>query len=271
MLATATIIFRETMEIAIILSIVLAATEGLATRARSIWLGIIGGVIGSLIVALFIDSISEAMEGMGQEYFNALILFFAVIMIGWTVIWMKKHGRELSQKIKKVGQSICDGDTPIYVLTIIIAISMWREGAEIVLFMNGILSTTKEPIGLIILGGVLGGASGAILGILLYLGLIRIPYKYLFSVTGWLLILLAAGMASQCAGYLISAGALPEIIAPLWDTSHILSEEIILGKILHSMLGYTEQPSLMQVLVYLATISIIYASLRLTNKQKAAA
>ncbi|MFO0389708.1 MAG: FTR1 family protein [Alphaproteobacteria bacterium] len=259
MLPTFLIFFREILEIAIILSVVLAATRGIAGRNRWVWMGIVGGLIGSALVAVFADSISESMEGMGQEIFNAGVLLAASFMIGWTVIWMQTHGRELAQKIKDTGKAIARGEAKLYSLAIIISLAMWREGAEIVLFMYGILSATEESLLAITAGGIGGTIAASALGFAIYLGLIKISTKYVFTVTSWMLILLACGMSAHAAGYLVAADAVPVLIPELWDTSAILSEGSMLGKILHAMLGYTERPSGIQGVFYVVTLVLILA------------
>jgi len=98
---------------------------------------------------------------------------------------------------------------------------------------------------------------GATVGIILYNGLLRIPVKYLFSVVGWLLMLLAAGMASQAASNFIMVDMLPALVDTLWDTSAWLSMESILGELLHVLLGYDDRPSGMQVLVFIIFLSAV--------------
>jgi high-affinity iron transporter len=262
------ILFREALEISIILSIIMAATHGIPGRGRWIWAGIAGGVLGSALVALFADGISQAMEGMGQELFNAIVLGIAVLMIGWTVIWMQKHGRELAQKIKHVGKAVNEGELPLYALATVVSLSMWREGAEIVLFMYGIMSTSTESLISIVAGGVAGASIAIVIGTLIYLGLVRMSHRHLFSVTGTLLILLACGMAAQAAGFLTAAGWLPEIIPQLWDSSALLSESSLPGKILHAMLGYSERPSAMQLIFYVATLVTILMLLHITKRKE---
>ena len=245
------------MEIAIILSVVLAATRGLAHRGKWIWAGLAGGVAGSALVALFADNISNAMEGMGQEIFNAAVLFMAVFMIGWTVIWMQSHGRAIAQKIKDTGKKISDGELPLYALAVIVSITMWREGSEIVLFMYGILSTSKESLLAIAAGSAGGTLAAGTLGLLLYLGLVKFSTRYVFSFTSWLLILLACGMSAHAAGLLTAADVLPALSYQVWDTSAILSEDSMLGKILHAMLGYTARPTGIQCAFYVLTFITI--------------
>lgn len=268
MLATAIILFREVLEISLILSVVLVATRGIPGRMRWIWLGIGGGALGSALIALFAQNIASAMEGVGQEVFNACILLAAAAMIGWTVIWMQTHGRELSAKFNNVGKSVREGETPLYVLAVVISLSIWREGAEIVLFMTGILSTTQDSLLSIMTGGMLGAVAAATIGLLIYFGLLKLSVRHLFSTTGILLTLLAAGLTAQAAGYLSAAGLIPDLIPELWDTSAILSTENLLGSIAHSLLGYTERPSGVQLLFYVVTLGFITLMTRKYAPQK---
>lgn len=255
------ILFREVLEMALILGVVMAATRGVPSRNRWVLLGIAGGLIGSAGVALFAEQISGALEGMGQEVFNATVLGLAAAMIAWTVIWMQQHGRELAAKIKQVGKAVTDGDLPLYSLALLVSLSMWREGAEVVLFMYGILSTTKESLLAIFAGAAAGAVVAGLVGAALYYGLIKLSSKYLFTVTGWLLIFLACGMASQSASFLVAADMLPAVVPMMWDSSWLLSEHSLMGKIMHSLVGYSANPSGMEVIVYLVTFAVIMALL----------
>lgn len=254
MYASAIIWFREILEIAIILTVIMAAARGVKGRNLWVGLGLLGGIIGSLIVAYFTDTIADAMEGVGQEVFNAAILFVAVLMIGWTVIWMSTHGRELAIKLKEVGNKVQEGELPLTALAVVIALCVWREGAEIALFMYGIASTTEEPMMNLILGSAGGALAAGTIGILMYLGLLKLSIKHFFRVTGWLLILLACGLSAQATGYLVSADVLPAIVYQMWDTSFILSGDSLLGKILHALIGYSPRPSAMELIAYGATL-----------------
>lgn len=260
MLASAIIVFREVLEIALILGVLMAATRGLATRNKWVLLGLLGGVAGSALVAAFANTIAGFAAGMGQELFNAGVLLLAAVMIGWTVVWMRSHAREITAHMKKIGDGVLSGELPLYTLSVAIMLATLREGSEIVLFSYGQMAG-GETVASILSGGLLGLLAGSLVGAALYQGLIRIPVRHLFSVTGWMLILLAAGMASHAAGLLHQSGTLPEIIYPLWDTSSILPEESAIGEVLHVLVGYTAQPSAMQLVFYLATIGIIYAFL----------
>lgn len=259
------ILFREVLEISIILSIVLAATRGVCGRNKFILLGVSGGCLGAVMIALFAGAISDALDGMGQEVFNGVVLLLAAGMIGWTTVWMQTHGRELAQKIKQVGVCVREGSLPLYSVAVVVALSMWREGAEIVLFMAGISSVTTDSMFAVAAGAAGGGLLAAAIGGLIYMGLITLSSRHLFRVTGWLLILLAAGMSAAGAGYLAAADVLPVLATQLWDSSALLSDDSVMGKILHAMLGYSARPSGIQLAFYLGTLGVILLMLRLRD------
>jgi len=266
MFSTGLIVFREVLEAAIVVGIVMAATRGLTSRNRWIVAGIGLGIAGSLVVAGFARSIATAAEGMGQELFNASLLFTAVILLGWTTVWMSRHGRELARHVNAVGARVVEGELPMYTLAGVISLAVLREGSEVVLFVYGIaVAQGSEPVQLL-LGGLLGLVLGAGVGLALYLGLLRVATRHLFLVTSWMLALLAAGMASQGAAYLSAAGMLPPIIEPLWDSSSLLSERSLPGQFLHTLIGYDERPSGLQAIAYAATLAIIGIFLQLFRR-----
>ena len=254
MFPTATIVFREIIEIALVLGIVLAATRGLPKRMYLIVLGLALGVLGSVVIAFFTENISQAIDGMGQEIFNASIMFIAVVFLGWTVVWMKTHGRVLAQNLKIVGQDVLAGNRSRYVLTGVVALATFREGAEIVLFTYSMTASGAFPMSEIIIGGVIGAVGGSIVGFMLYLGLLKAAQKHLFAVTSWMLILLTAGMAAQGANFLIAAGVLPELYPQVWDTSALLSGGSFLGETLKVLVGYTPRPTGMELAFYMTAL-----------------
>jgi hypothetical protein len=132
-----------------------------------------------------------------------------------------------------------------------------REGSETVLFLYGIAAGGGDT-GSLFAGGTLGLAGGIAVGAALYLGLLRIPQRRLFAVTGWMVLLLAAGMAAQAAGYLVQADLLPPLGDAVWDTSAVLTEHSVVGKALHTLIGYVARPDGIQILFYLTTLSAIW-------------
>src|SRR5574340_679018 len=177
------------------------------------------GLIGSLVVAGMAESIANLAGGAGQELFNAGVLALAVIMLGWHNIWMTRHGTEMAAHARSVAGSIRAGRQELSAIAIVVAMAVLREGSETALFLYGLASGGGLTLFGATAGGALGLAGGIAVGGALYAGLLRIPVRRLFSVTGALILLLAAGMAGQMARFLIQADLLPAGPSPLWDTS----------------------------------------------------
>ncbi len=270
MLASAIIVFREVLEAALVVGIVLAATKGVAGRSHWVGLGLVAGALGAGLVAAFAARISEAAAGMGQELFNAAVLFAAAFMLGWHNVWMGRHGREMAADIGAVGQAVQAGQRPLYALAIVVGLAVLREGSEVVLFLYGIAAAAQGESASILAGGLVGLGAGALAGFAIYSGLARIPTRRLFAVTTWLILLLAAGMAAQGAGFLLQAGLLPSVGGALWDSSSLLSETSIVGRILHTLVGYIAQPDGMQLIFYGATLAVIALLMRRAGRMPSA-
>ncbi len=267
MLHSAIIVFREALEAALVITIILAATKGLPGRHRWISAGVGLGVLGAMVVAFFAEAISMMFEGAGQELFNACVLFTAVLMLAWHNIWMSKHAKELVAHLKDIGSQVTDGGMPLYFISVAVGMAVLREGSEIVLFVYS-LAASGDNMMSILTGGVLGLGGGILLGALLYLGFLKIPTGKLFQVTGWFILLLAAGMAASAVGYLSQAGLVPSQ-APVWNSSNLLSQHSMVGQLLHIMVGYQDRPTALQLSVYLLTLTFISLGMRSVSKQQA--
>jgi FTR1 family protein len=151
-------------------------------------------------------------------------------------------------------------------LALITGAAVLREGSETVLFVYSVAASATDGLGAMITGVLIGVASGMAVGIALYAGLLRIRVGRLFAVTSLMILLLAAGLAAQGAGFLVQADVLPPLGLDLWDTSFLLRETSILGKVLHTLIGYVARPSGIQILFYVLTIAVIGLLMRLVGK-----
>ena len=262
MLATAIIVFREVVEAALIISIVMAASRGAPRRGFYVCGGVAAGLLAACVIAVFAYNLAEAAAGAGQELFNAAVLFTAVGMLGWHNVWMRRHGRELAQEMNRVGRAVLSGERPLYALALVVGLAVLREGAEVVLFLYGIASADEGGAGSMLAGGLLGIALGATVGFTMYFGLLKVPARHLFTVTSGLILFLAAGLASQGAAYLVQADWLPPLGRAIWNTSGLLSEDSLVGQVLHTLVGYVSQPDGIQVVFYVATLAIIAGAMR---------
>jgi high-affinity iron transporter len=264
MLGALLIVFREVLEAGLIVGIVMAATRGVPGRGRWITIGIAGGVLGAGVVAMFAGVISDAFQGSGQELFNASVLGVAVVMLMWHNAWMARHGREIADEMQRVGTAVSEGTKPLTALAVVIGLAVLREGSEVVLFLYGIMTQGTSGAALLA-GGALGIAAGAAFTALTYFGLLAIPNRHIFSVTSWLIALLAAGMAAQSVQFLNNAGLVESLGRTVWDTSWLLSEGSILGRLLRLLIGYTERPTEMQLIVYVAILVAMYVLMRIAR------
>jgi high-affinity iron transporter len=261
-LAALIIVFREVFEAGLIIGIVLAVTR--TVPHRNLWIGggVLGGVAGACLVAAFAGALSNLFAGMGQELFNAAILGIAVVMLTWHNVWMARHGRELASEVRAIGQAVAEGSKSLFALAVVVGVAVLREGSEVALFLYGIVTSDGGSALSLALGGVIGLVLGALVCMLTYAGLISIPMRSLFAVTTVLITLLAAGMAAQAVAFLEKANWLTAMDNVVWDTSWLLDESSIPGKALHTLIGYTDQPTVMQLIVYLAILLITFALMR---------
>lgn len=266
MLSTFVIVFRETLEAALIVAVVLAASKGIAGRAAWVSAGVLSGLAGACVVAFFAGELADLFEGNGTELFNAAILLIAVAMLGWHHVWMGTHGAELAGESRAVGEAVRDGMKPLSALAIICAVAVLREGSETVLFLYGIAIDGELDAATMIQGGALGVVAATLVGSLLYAGLLRVPLKHIFRVTGVILVLLAAGLAAQAAAFLVQAGVLPSLGYDIWNTSGILPQTNALGFLLHILVGYVARPEGIQIAAYAATIAAIVAASALVRR-----
>jgi high-affinity iron transporter len=257
------IVFREVFEAGLIVGIVMAVTSGVPGRGRWVAGGVAAGVLGACLVALFTGGLSELFGGSGQEVFNAGILSFAVIMLTWHNVWMARHGRELAAELKAAGEAVAAGSKSLAALAIVVAIAVLREGSEVVLFLYAVAASQGGANWGMVAGGFIGLILGSLVCLMTYLSLITIPARYLFGVTSTLIAFLAAGLAAQAIAFLQQADILTALDQTVWDTSWILSDSSYLGRALHTLIGYVDQPTAMQLIVYAATLTVIAALMKL--------
>jgi high-affinity iron transporter len=261
MLGTALIVFRETLEAALIVAIVMGASRGVADRGRWLAGGILAGLLGAVAVAGFAGAIADGLDGRGQELLNAGILLAAVAMLAWHNAWMSVHGRRLASEVRQVGHDVSAGAKPLSALALVAFLAVLREGSETVLFLYSLAASGTGGLGLLA-GGAFGLAGGIVLGWLIYRGLVAIPVHRFMSVVSWLVLLLAAGLAANAAGFLNQAGLLPALVPQVWDSSAILSQNGVVGTLLHVLIGYSDRPMGIQVVFYLATLVAILLLMR---------
>jgi len=266
-LAALIIVFREVFEAGLIVGIVLAVTGTVPHRNRWIGGGVLTGALAACIVAAFTGALSQLFAGMGQELFNAAILGVAVVMLTWHNVWMAHHGREMAGELRQVGQAVADGSKSLLALAVVVGVAVLREGSEVALFLYGVAASDGGSGWSLAIGGCIGLALGVGVCLLTYFGLMRIPPRALFATTTVLITLLAAGMAAQAVAFLERANWLTPLDTVVWDSGWLLSESSIAGRTMHTLIGYTDQPTEMQLVVYATVLLLTFLLMRLTGSQ----
>ena len=268
MLAALIIVFREVFEAGLIVGIVLAVTRLVPRRNRWIGGGVLAGVAAACLVAAFAGVLSQLFEGMGQELFNAAILAIAVIMLTWHNVWMARHGKEIAGEMRAIGQAVAEGSKSLLALAVVVAVAVLREGSEVALFLYGVAASDGGSAASLTIGGLMGLALGVAVCLLTYFGLMHIPPRALFATTTVLITLLAAGMAAQAVAFLQRANWLTPLDTVMWDSGWLLSESSVVGRALHTLVGYTDQPTGMQIVIYLAVILVTVMLMRLVGSER---
>lgn len=257
MFGTAIIVFREVLEASIIIGIIAAATRNVAGSRLWLVTGLLAGLSGAGMIAVFTDVIGALASGLGQEIMNASVLGIAVLMLAWHNIWMSSHGAALAANARSAGCEIRDGRRACSVLFLIVGLAVLREGSETVLFLYGIAASESGGRSSMMIGGLIGMSLGIAVGYTIYAGLLRVSLRWFFLATSVLVLMLAAGMASQAAHFLIQADLLPGLATPLWDTSSALPQNGLPGMLLHSLIGYDARPAGMQLVFFVAVLLAI--------------
>jgi high-affinity iron transporter len=267
MFAAALIVFRESLEAALFVGIVAAATRQLAGRGRWLAGGVGIGVLGAIVLALSAQQISGRFEGTGQDVVNIAVLSVALTMLLWHCIWVSAHSREMALEARLLGTSVQQGQRTPWALVVAVALAVLREGAETVLFVGGALTAggVVRP-GEVVASCALGVFCGVGAGLVIYGGLSRLPTRHVFATTNLLIAILAGSIASQLVKALAQAGFLEQGTTPLWDTSAALAPDSALGTLLHALMGYDARPSAAQIASYLGVLVLIYAGTRVMRR-----
>ncbi|MEJ6022007.1 FTR1 family iron permease [Ramlibacter sp. PS4R-6] len=266
MFAAALIVFRESLEAALFIGIVAAATRGLPGRGGWLGAGVAIGVVGALILAALAPYVSEMAGGMGQDMVNIVVLSVALAMLLWHCIWVTTHTREMALEAQRLGASVQGGERKPWALLVAVALAVLREGAETVLFIAGSATGGSTSFTDIVLAVIIGVSLGGGIGAVIYAGLARVPTRHIFTVTNVLIAILAGSIASQLVKSLAQAGFLEAWTSPVWDTSELLAPDSALGTFLKALMGYDATPSGAQLLSYAAVLAFIYAGTKFMRR-----
>jgi high-affinity iron transporter len=207
---------------------------------------------------------------MGQEIFDAIILMITSVLLILTVCIMQNY-RIMVNNINSLASNI--DKSLLYKITLIgiVAGTIFREGAEIMLFVYSIVSVNRIDVSNYLLSIIIAGSFGIIFGILMYKGLIKFANKYIFKVSSILFSMIAASLFAESLKILISCDIINVKAEPIFHLGSIVSEYGILGFILKILIGYNGAMTQIELLGYLSVIAFIVSFTmisKFTNKAK---
>lgn len=265
MLGTFLITWRETIEAALIVGILLTFLKKIGQEKyyRTIYWGVFWAVVASIAFAAVSNLLTFFMEGSGGDIIEIGILFVATIVLTHMVVWMHHNAREIKGALQKQAESAI-AKSRLWALAMVAFIGVFREGIETVLFLWGLYlqGAAGESVASAFSGGFLGIGLGVLMAWLFFKGFGHLDLRIFFRVSGVILLFMAAGMLSSGIGKMIANEWMPGLIEPLWSTSWILSERSVIGSLFSGMFGYRSSPSLMQLVFYLMYFPATFYLLR---------
>jgi high-affinity iron transporter len=249
MIAAGLIAFREGLEAALIIGIVLGYLSkiGQNGKKRLAWAGVAVAVILSFAIALVIQAVGAELEPPAEPIFEGLTMFVAVIMLTWMIVWMRRQARGLKSSLEhNLQTALSSGQNRALFLATFVAV--FREGIETALFLSAAAFASD---GLDTLTGAIAGlVIAALVGYLLYGATVRLNLRTFFNVTSVLLLVFAAGMFARGIGEFQEVSLLPVISERVYDLSALVPADSTFGQLLEAIIGYNPSPSLLQVIGY---------------------
>lgn len=264
MVAAFVLFLREGLEACLVVSILLAALRQLQqTRyVRAVWIGVLSAaacsVIGGMILYFTIRTYANTTF---QTIFETVTYLLAVVLLTSMTFWMQRHSRSLKKEIVAKATTAGSG----FALGLLAFSTVGREGLESAVFTLAFAFQTNGL--LLLLGATLGLLASAGLCVLIYRMGYRLDFRVFFRVMGIVLIFFAAGLLGDAVQNMQSLGWLPFGGHVMWNTGSILSEDTTVGDILHTFLGYSEAPTVLQASLYACYLAVFgWLFWRLTRK-----
>jgi len=259
-LATLVIFLREGIEASMIVAILLAYLDRLGRREyfRDVFLGVGAALLlatgGGVAAYLTISSYDGSRV---QTIFETVTYILAAAVLTYMTFWMRKHARSISGELRSKADAAFDGKAR-WGLALLAFQAVGREGLETVVFTLAIIFSTSTAGALT--GAVIGLTCSLVVAFFIYRLGHKLNLSKFFTVIGCLLMVFAAGLLADTVQNLQELGWLRFLGAPMWHTGQVLSEDSAFGDVLHSFFGYSDSPTPLQLLVYVAYLAVVIAA-----------
>ena len=261
---------REGIEAALIIGIVLGALRQMRRTdlSSAVWIGVISASVLSVLAGVLLTTFGLSFEGRSEQIFEGITMLLAASVLTWMIFWMSRQARNIKGELESgVHKAAFEGGKRgLFALAFL---AVLREGIELALFL--VASVFASDVQQTLIGASLGLSTAILLGWSLFATTVRLNLHRFFQVTGFLLILFAAGLVAYGVHEFNEAGLIPSVVEHVWDVNPILDENATLGSMLKALFGYNGNPSLTEVLAYFAYFVAIFFGLRLSAQRKMAA
>ncbi len=265
---------REGLEAALIIGIVLGALRKIRRTdlAPALWLGTLAAVGVSILSAILLTLFGLSLQGPAEKIYEGITMFLAAGILTWMIFWMSTQAKNLKGEIED-GVNKAAASTGRRAIFWLAFVAVVREGVELALFITAAFfagsneNITTNTI-LTLTGVVLGLGTSILLGWSLLAATARLNLKLFFQVTGYLLILFAAGLVAHGIHEFNEAGWIPNVIENVWNVNAIVDEKSVLGELLKTLFGYNGNPSLTEIIGYLTYLAgVMFVFTRNTIKR----
>lgn len=255
--------FRETLEAALVVGIVLsylAKTKQLSF-ARFVWYGVGAGIVISLLLAVILEITFGGLPESIEPIVEGILMFITAGFLTWMILWVHRQKEIAAQLRQKVSQHVEKGYG--FGISIMVATAVFREGTETALYLKALaLSGGTNQV----FGALIGLVIALVLGYAIFKWAVKFSLSAIFTGTTVLLMLFAAGLVAHGVHEFQEVHLLPIFpFDPIWNISHILDQGSTFGSFLRALFGYSSRPTLLEVIAYVSYIGIITWVERFTN------
>ena len=259
MLATLVIFLREGVEASMIIAILLAYLNRIGRRDH--FRDIFAGVGAALVLAtaggvLAYETIRSYDGSRVQTIFETVTYLLAVAVLTYMTFWMRRHARSISTELRARTDAALDSRAR-WGLALLAFQAVGREGLETVIFTLAIVFSASAAGALS--GALIGLACSLVIAFMIYKAGHKMNLGRFFTVIGVLLMVFAAGLLADSIQNLQELGWLPVLTTPLWHSARLLSENSAIGDVLHSFFGYSDAPTPLQLVAYVAYLAVAVA------------
>ena len=259
---------REGLEAALVVTILVAflVKTGRRSALRYVWAGTVAAVAISVAAGALLAYAYTAMSFEQQEAFGGFASIVAVAFVTGMVFWMRRAAMAISGHLREQ----LDGALrvgPVAVATVAF-LAVAREGLETALIFFSSVQTAGEGSNVPLLGLLAGLAGAVVLGYLIYRGAIRINLTRFFTVTGVLLVLVAAGILAYGVHDLQEAGLLPGLNTLAFDVSEYISAQSWYGALLKGIFNFSPQTTVLEAVVWVGYGAIVLTTFLLSGRTR---